>query len=60
MTSRNANEQKNHDYCSLKIRAKTELKKKLVCVHTSSFHYATEIEVTRLYAGYTKKKRATQ
>ena len=50
MTSRNANEQKNHDYCSLKIKAKTKLKKKLVCVHTS-FHYATEIEATRLHAG---------
>ena len=53
MTYRNANEQNNHDYCSLiiKIKAKTKFKKKLVCVHTSSFHYATEIEATRLHAG---------
>ena len=51
MTSRNANEQKNHDYCSLKIKAKTKLKKKIVCVNTSPFLYATEIEATRLHAG---------
>ena len=51
MTYRNANEQNNHDYCSLKIKAKTKFKKKLVCVHTSSFHYVTEIDATRLHAG---------
>ena len=52
MASRNANEQKNHDYCSHKIKAKTKFKKKkLICVHTSSFHYATEIGATRLHAG---------
>ena len=35
----------------LKLRQKQNLKKKLVCVHTSSFNYATEIDATRLHAG---------
>ena len=36
----------------LKLRQKQNLKKKkLVCVHTFYFHYATEIETTRLHAG---------
>ena len=35
----------------LKLRQKQNFKKKLVCGHTSSFHYATEIDATRLHAG---------
>ena len=50
MSSRNANEQKKN-MIIVHFLNKIKAKKQLVCVQTSPFLYATEIETTRLHAG---------